>query len=298
MSRRSLQKYAWLSIAAAVVTIGLKGSAWVVTDSVGLLSDALESFVNLAAAILALVTLTVAARPPDDEHMFGHDKAEYFAGGIEGGMIVIAAVAIAIPAIDRLAHPQPIPSLNLGLILSGIASLVNFGVGRLLLKVGRRERSMTLEADGRHLMTDVWTSVGVFVGLGAVVLTGWEILDPILGLLVALHIVFSGIRLLRTAAHGLMDRAIPEEDRLEIERILHSHRDDGIAFHALRTRQSGGRSFISFHVLVPGVWTVQKGHDLVEAIETEIREALPLGATVLTHLEPVEDPVSWEDVEI
>lgn len=298
MSRRSLQKYAWLSIAAAVVTIGLKGSAWMVTDSVGLLSDALESLVNLAAAILALVTLTIAARPPDEEHMFGHDKAEYFAGGIEGAMIVIAAVAIAIPAVDRLADPQPIPSLNLGLLLSGIAALVNLGVGRILLKVGRRERSMTLEADGRHLMTDVWTSVGVFVGLGAVVLTGWEILDPILGLLVALHIVFSGLRLLRSSANGLMDRAIPQEDRLEVERILHTHRDDGIAFHALRTRQSGGRSFISFHVLVPGVWTVQRGHDLAEAIESEIREALPLGATVLTHLEPVEDPVSWEDVEI
>ena len=298
MSRRSLQKYAWLSIGAAVLTIGLKGSAWMVTDSVGLLSDALESLVNLAAAILALVTLTIAARPPDDEHMFGHDKAEYFAGGLEGGMIVIAAVAIAVPAIGRLSDPQPIPSLDVGLILSGIASLINFGVGRVLLRVGRRERSMTLEADGRHLMTDVWTSLGVFAGLGAVVLTGWEILDPILGLLVALHIVGSGVRLLRSAAHGLMDRAIPDEDLREIERILHSHRDDGIAFHALRTRQSGGRSFISFHVLVPGEWSVQRGHDLAEEIETEIRTALPPGAAVLTHLEPVEDPVSWEDVEI
>lgn len=298
MSRRDLRKYAWLSIAAAVATIGLKGGAWGVTGSVGLLSDALESLVNLAAAILALVTLSIAARPPDDEHMFGHDKAEYFAGGIEGGLIVFAAIAIAIPAFARLADPQPIPDLDLGLILSGAASLINLAVGRTLLRVGRRERSMTLEADGRHLMTDVWTSVGVFAGLGLAALSGWDILDPILGLMVAAHIVFSGILLLYRSAAGLMDRAIPTEDHERVRQILRSHRSDGINFHALRTRQSGGRSFISFHLLVPGEWTVQKGHDLAEQIESEIRDALPAGAAVLTHLEPVEDPVSWEDIEI
>ena len=298
MRKRDLRKYAWLSIGAAIVTIGLKGGAWGVTGSVGLLSDALESLVNLAAAVLALVTLSIAARPPDDEHMFGHDKAEYFAGGIEGGMIVVAAVAIAIPAVDRLANPQPIADLDIGLVLSGLASIINFGVGRTLLRIGRRERSMTLEADGRHLMTDVWTSIGVFAGLGMAALTGWEVLDPILGLLVALHIVFSGVLLLYRSAHGLMDRAIPEEDHTALVEILHSHRADGINYHALRTRQSGGRSFISFHLLVPGDWSVQKGHDLAEQIEQEIRDRLPNGASILTHLEPVEDPVSWEDIEI
>ena len=298
MSRSDLRKYAWLSIGAAVVTIGLKGGAWGVTGSVGLLSDALESLVNLAAAILALVTLSIAARPPAEEHMFGHDKAEYFAGGIEGGMIVVAAVTIALPAIDRLADPQPIPDLDIGLLLSGLASLVNLAVGRTLLRIGRSERSMTLEADGRHLMTDVWTSVGVFAGLGLAALTGWDVLDPILGLLVALHIVVSGVLLLYRSAHGLMDRAIPEEDHTLLVQILRSHRADGINFHALRTRQAGGRSFISFHLLVPGNWSVQKGHDLAEQIEHEIREKLPNGASILTHLEPVEDPVSWEDIEI
>ena len=298
MDRTPLTRYAWLSIAAAVLTIGLKTGAWLITDSVGLLSDALESVVNLAAAIFALVMLTVAARPPDEEHMFGHDKAEYFSSGIEGGLIVVAAVGIAIPAFNRLFAPQPIEQINLGMILSGCASVINLVVARILLRVGKQERSLTLEADGHHLMTDVWTSVGVLFGVGVVVLTGWHILDPLIGLAIALHIVGSGATLMWRSAHGLMDKAIPDEQRKEIEQILRTYHKEGIHYHALRTRQSGGRSFVSFHLLTPGDWTVQRGHDLAEEIEEKIRAALPLGKSIFTHLEPIEDPLSWEDVEL
>ena len=286
MDRTPLTRYAWLSIAAAVLTIGLKTGAWLITDSVGLLSDALESVVNLAAAIFALVMLTVAARPPDEEHMFGHDKAEYFSSGIEGGLIVVAAVGIAIPAFNRLFAPQP------------IEQVINLVVARILLRVGIQERSLTLEADGHHLMTDVWTSVGVLFGVGVVVLTGWHILDPLIGLAIALHIVGSGATLMWRSAHGLMDKAIPDEQRKEIEQILRTYHKEGIHYHALRTRQSGGRSFVSFHLLTPGDWTVQRGHDLAEEIEEKIRAALPLGTSIFTHLEPIEDPLSWEDVEL
>lgn len=298
MERSSLKRYAWLSIAAAVFTIGLKTSAWLVTDSVGLLSDALESLVNLAAAVFALVMLTVAARPPDEEHMFGHDKAEYFASGVEGALIVVAAVGIAIPAINRLVTPQPIEHVNLGLILSGIAGVVNLVVGRILLKAGRAHNSITLEADGHHLMTDVWTSVAVLGGIGAVVLTGWDRLDPIIALLMAAHIVSSGVRLLLRSAHGLMDRALPPEQMAQIEAILDRYCTGDVSYHALRTRQSAGRSFVSVHVLVPGEWTVQEGHDMVEKMEREIRTVLPTTVSTFTHLEPVEDPASWHDVEL
>ncbi|MCB0711456.1 MAG: cation transporter [Ignavibacteriae bacterium] len=298
MNRASLTRYAWLSIAAAILTIGLKTGAWLITDSVGLLSDALESVVNLAAAIFALVMLTVAARPPDEDHMFGHDKAEYFSSGMEGGLIVVAAVGIAIPAVNRLFAPQPIEQVDLGLILSSCASVINLAVARILLRVGKRERSLTLEADGHHLMTDVWTSVAVLSGVGVVVLTGWDILDPLIGLAVALHIIGSGTRLVWRSAHGLMDKAIPDEQRGEVEVILGEYHQQGLHYHALRTRQSGGRSFVSFHLLVPGGWTVQQGHDLAEEIEEKIRAALPSGVSIFTHLEPIEDPLSWEDVEL
>ena len=298
MNRSSLAKYAWLSIAAALFTIGLKTAAWLITDSVGLLSDALESLVNLAAALFALVMLTVAARPPDEDHMFGHDKAEYFSSGVEGGLIVVAAVGIAVPAINRLISPHPIEQVNLGLLLSGIASVVNLVVGRIVLNAGRKHHSITLEADGRHLMTDVWTSVAVLSGVGAVVLTGWDRLDPIIALAMALYIVGSGIRLLWRSAHGLMDRALPAEQMEQIQKILDGYCTDDVRYHALRTRQSAGRSFVSFHVLVPGNWTVQKGHDLVEQMERDIRSVLPSSVSTFTHIEPVEDPASWHDVHL
>lgn len=298
MDRSSLTRYAWLSICAAVATIGLKAAAYFITGSVGLLSDALESLVNLAAAVFALVMLALAARPPDEEHMFGHDKAEYFSSGIEGGLIVVAAFGIAVPAVNRLMTPQPIEQVDLGLILSGIASAINLIVARVLLRAGRSHHSITLEADGRHLMTDVWTSVAVMISVGAVVLTGWERLDPIIALAVAGHIVGSGARLLWRSAHGLMDRALPPEQMEKIEEILGRYCTDDVSYHALRTRQSGGRSFVSLHVLVPGAWSIQRGHDLVEKIEREIREALPTIVSTFTHLEPVEDPASWHDVDL
>jgi cation diffusion facilitator family transporter len=297
MTRPSITRYAWLSIAAAVATILLKGVAWRLTDSVGLLSDALESFVNLAGAIMALWMLGLAALPPDDKHAYGHTKAEYFASGFEGLLILIAAVGIGVAAISRLLNPQPLEQLGLGLVVSTIASLVNLGVARVMLVAGKRYGSIALEADGHHLMTDVWTSVGVIVGVGAVALTGWLWLDPLLALLVALHILHTGWQLVHRSAAGLMDAALPDDLQAAVEGVLDGHRQHGIGFHAVRSRQAGARAFISLHVLVPGGWTVQVAHELAERIEEDIRAAVP-GANVMTHLEPLEDPRSHEDIPL
>jgi cation diffusion facilitator family transporter len=294
--RPSLTRFAWLSIAASIVIIGLKGFAYWFTGSVGLLSDALESVINLVAACVALVVLGIVANPPDEDHPFGHDKAEYFSSGLEGGMILVAAVGIAIAAVDRLIHPQPIQQLGVGLGIATFASLINLGVARTLLAAGLRYESITLEADARHLMTDVWTSVGVLVGVGAAGLTGHYWLDPVAALFVAANIVWMGTSLVRRSVRGLMDVALPSEERAQIERVLHSYTQAGVGYHALRTRQAGSRRFISMHVLVPGAWSVQRGHDLVERIEADIRKALP-NAAVTTHLEPTEDPASWRDTE-
>lgn len=298
MNRAFLKRYAWLSIAAAVTTIGLKAGAWIVTGSVGLLSDALESLVNLVAAGLALVLLSIAARPPDEEHMFGHDKAEYFSGGIEGGLIVVAAASILISAVGRLIEPRAIEHVDVGVILSVIASAVNFFVARVLLRAGREHHSLALEADARHLMTDVWTTAGVIVGIIVVSTTKVYIIDPIIGLAVAVHIAVEGFRLLNRSAHGLMDRALPADEHRRIVEVLESYHEEGARYHALRTRRSGGRSFVSLHVLVPGEWTVQEGHELLERIEHDIRAVIPTTSSIFTHLEPIEDPKSWEDVEL
>lgn len=291
-------RYALLSIGAAVVTIGLKGAAYFLTGSVGLLSDAAESLVNLAAALAALAALRVASRPADEEHAFGHEKAEYFASAFEGLLILAAAALIAIAAVERLLHPRPLTQIGLGLLLSLCATAVNGAVALVLLRAGRRLRSITLRADAHHLFTDVWTSAGVLVGLGLVRLTGWLPLDPIVALLTAANIVWTGISLLLETGHGLLDRAIPAEDRVVLAGVLDGlqerHRGDGIVFHALRTRLSGARRFIQMHVLVPGSWTVQRGHDLCEQVEQDIQKALP-GSWVLTHLEPLEDPAAWKD---
>jgi cation diffusion facilitator family transporter len=297
MDRSLLTRFAWLSIAAAALTIGLKGLAYWLTGSVGLLSDALESFVNLAAACVALVVLAIAARPPDEEHAYGHDKAEYFAGGLEGALILVAAASIAATAVPRLFHPQPLEQLGLGLLLSLAASLINLGVALILFRAGRRYESITLEADAQHLMTDVWTSVVVLTGVGAVAVTGWERLDPILALLVAGHILWTGVGLVRRSVLGLMDTALPAQERAAVQAILDRYGQEGIRFHALRTRQAGARRFVSVHVLVPGEWTVQRGHDLLERLEEEIRGALA-NVVVFTHLEPLEDPLSWQDTGI
>jgi cation diffusion facilitator family transporter len=295
--RSSLIRFAWLSVAASIVIMGLKAYAYRVTGSVGLLSDALESVVNLVSACVALVVLTIAARPADEDHPYGHDKAEYFSSGFEGGMILIAALGIAGAAIDRLLHPQPLQQVGLGLSVSLIASVINFVVARILLTAGRRHDSITLEADAHHLMTDVWTSIGVLVGVGAVSLTGWTRLDPAVALGVAVNIVWTGVDLLRRSALGLMDTALPAVEQNVIREVLDRYRADGVQYHALRTRRAAARRFISMHVLVPGAWTVQRGHDLLERIEGEVRERLP-NTTITIHLEPLEDPRSWSDAVI
>jgi cation diffusion facilitator family transporter len=294
---RSLTRLAWLSIAAAVVTIGLKLGAWYVTDSVGLLSDAAESVVNLVAAILALIALTWAERPPDEEHVYGHEKAEYLSAGAEGALIVVAAVTILVAAVDRLVHPAAIGSVGIGVAVAAVASAVNLAVGVVLLRAGRDHGSITLEADGRHLLTDVWTSAGVIVGIVAVAATGWERLDPVIALVVATNIVRTGVSLLHRSAGGLLDRALPPEVRAVVDRVLAEEQDAEVRFHAVRTRQAGRRAFVSLHVLVPGEWSVQRGHDRLERVEDRLRAAVP-NVTVFTHLEPLEDPVSFADTRL
>lgn len=296
-NRLSLRRYAWLSIAAAVFTIALKAIAYLLTGSVGLLSDALESFVNLAGAFMALAMLTVAARPADEEHPYGHGKAEYFSSGVEGTLILVAAASIAVAAIRRLINPQPLEQVGLGLIVSLAASLINLGVALILLRAGRRYRSVTLEANAQHLLTDVWTSVGVLVGVGAVALTGWQWLDPVVALVVAANIVWSGTHIVRKSVLGLMDTALPAAEQAAIHQVLARQQQDGVHYHALRTRQAGARRFMSVHVLVPGVWTVHRGHQLLEQIEAEIRNEVP-DITVFTHLEAIEDGTSWDDIAL
>ncbi|MET0399034.1 MAG: cation diffusion facilitator family transporter [Longimicrobiaceae bacterium] len=294
MSQPSLKRYALISIFAALATIALKGGAYVLTGSVGLLSDALESLVNLLAAIVALWALWVAARPADEEHAYGHTKAEYFSSGFEGALVVIAAASILATALPRLLDPRPVDDVGVGLAISALASVINLGVARLLFGAGRRYHSITLEADAHHLMSDVWTSVGVILGVGAAAATGWEILDPLIAVAVAVNVVWTGIGLLRRSMLGLLDTALPEPERRSIAAVLEAHTNDGVQFHALRTRQAGARRFVSLHVLVPGEWTVQRGHDYLERLEEELRGAVP-NTTVFTHLEPIEDPVSWAD---
>ena len=295
MSLRSdLTRLVWLSIAAAIATIALKTLAWRLTGSAGFLSDAAESVVNLVAALVALVTIRWATRPPDDDHMYGHEKAEYFSAGVEGALILVAAASIAWFAVGRLLHPVALTDVGVGIAVSAAASLINLAVGLTLIRAGRTHRSITLEADGKHLMTDVWTSVGVILGVAAVWATGWERLDPLIALAVAVNIVIAGATLIRRSSGGLLDRALPPVEQQAIEAVLERARADGIQFHAVRTRQSGRRSFVSLHVLVPGAWTIQRGHDLSERLESEIREVLP-HANVLTHLEPIEDPASFDD---
>jgi cation diffusion facilitator family transporter len=286
--------YAVRSIATAVLTIGLKLGAYLVTGSVGLFSDAAESVVNLVAAVAALWALIYAARPPDEEHAFGHNKAEYFSSGLESALILIAAVGIGVTAWGRLMDPQPLENVGLGLSITLVAAALNGGVAMVILRAGRRLRSITLRADAHHLLTDVWTSLGVVLGVALVQLTGWLVLDPLIGLAVAANIVWTGVRLLRDTAQGLLDRALPPEDQEAISKILSRYEERGIRFHTLRTRASGQRRFISMHVLVPGLWTVQQGHDLSEKIERNLSEALQ-GSTFFIHIEPSEDPASFAD---
>jgi cation diffusion facilitator family transporter len=297
MEQRRLFRLLWLSIAAAAATITLKLGAWALTGSVGLLSDAAESVVNLVAAVVAMAALRWAVKPADEEHAYGHAKAEYFSAGVEGTLIVLAAGGIAFTAVERLLDPRPLESVGAGLAVSAAASAINLAVGLTLLRAGRRARSIVLEADGRHLITDVWTSIGVIAGVAGAALTGWDPLDPIVALAVAVNIVVAGGGLLRRSAGGLMDRALDEPDLAAIREALAEFERDGVRFHAVRTRQAGSRRFVSLHVLVPGAWTVQRGHDLVERIEGRLCERLP-GASIFTHLEPAEDPRSFADTTL
>ncbi len=291
---RPLHHYAWLSVAAAGSTLALKLLAWKLTGSIALFSDALESLVNLAAALAALGAVLFAARPPDEDHRFGHDKIEYFASGFEGALILTAAVAIIWTALGRLSTPVPLHGLNLGLVLSGSASIINLIVGRLLVRKGRAAASPALEADGHHLLTDVWSSAAVLLGVGLVWLTGWQILDPLVALAAAGFILGMGVRLLRGAVRGLLDASLPEASLQVIRDVLQRHESQQVRFHALRTRASGARQFVSVHVLVPDEWTVRRGHDLLERIEADLRAVLPAGH-IFTHLEPLNDPASWAD---
>jgi cation diffusion facilitator family transporter len=292
--RTRLTRLIYLSIAAAVVTIALKTSAWALTGSVGMLSDAAESIVNLVAALVALVVVRWSTRPPDEEHAYGHEKADYLSAGVEGALILLAAMTIGYTAIDRLLSPAAIESVGLGVAISVGASIVNLVVGRILINAGRENDSIVLEADGRHLMTAVWTSAGVLLAVAAVAITGWETLDPLIALAVAINIIIAGAKLVRRSADGLLDRALSDRELETVNRTLETFASDAVQFHALRTRRASSRAFVSTHILVPGYWSVQRGHDLAERVERALRDAVG-NATVFTHLEPLEDPASFAD---
>lgn len=296
-TNKGLTRYAWLSIVTAIAIIGLKIAAYWVTQSIGFLSDALESGANIIAAIITLIALVIASRPPDREHPFGHSKAEYLSAGAEGVLILIAAAFIAIQAIARLRDPKPLEQLGLGILISAIAAIANFVVARILLDAGRKHRSAALTADAHHLLTDVWTSAGVIVAVALVGLTKWQWIDPAIALIVAVQIIYTGYKLVRGSVDGLMDTGLPDEEVEQIKTILARYLEKGVTYHALRTRQAGAQRFVSVHLQVPGDWSVQKGHELLELIELDIYDALaPINVT--THLEPAEDPASWQDATL
>jgi cation diffusion facilitator family transporter len=294
MADRTSTHYAWLAVVTAVVTIALKFFAAHITGSVGLLSDAFEGVVNLLAAIIALIVLTYAAEAPDSEHNFGHEKAEYFSSGIEGALIFVAAAAIVWTAVPRLISPQPLEELGIGLAIAGFAAAANGACAWAMLHGSRKHRSITLEADAKHLLTDVWTTAGVIVGVLLTTATGLLWLDPVVAIAVAIHILWIGATLMRRSFQGLMDLAIPAEDRAKIVQILDALRSRGCDYHELRTRVAGARSFVDVHILLPGTMTVLEGHNLVEGLEKEVQLKLP-HVEMLTHLEPIEDPRSWTD---
>lgn len=288
ISGPSLTRFAWLSVAAAIVTIGLKSAAYLFTGSVSLLSDAMESLVNLVGALMALAMLTIAARPADDDHAYGHGKAEYFSSGVEGTLILIAAISIGVTAIGRLLSPKPLEQIGLGLGISVAASMINLGVALVLLRAAKKYESVTLNANAHHLLTDVWTSGGVLIGVSAVAFTGWQWLDPVVALIVACNIVWTGVRIVQSSVTGLMDTALAVDEQNRVRSVLDSHKCDDVQYHELRTRQSGALRFVSVHILVPGDWTVQRGHQLMDRIEGEICTTLP-NVMVITHLESLED---------
>jgi cation diffusion facilitator family transporter len=295
----SLKKFVYIAIAAAILTISLKFTAYLLTNSVGLLSDALESCVNLVAAVVALLMLKLAEKPPDQEHGFGHNKAEYFSSAIEGGLIVLAAFSIIWSAVPRIIHPQPLENVGMGLLVAVGASLINLAASTILVKNGKKYNSITLEADGKHLMTDVLTSGGVLLGIGLIKLTGWLRLDGIVAIGVAINIIWTGYQLIKRSALGLIDTAFPKDEMDDIWQVLGKYEQQNIRFHSLMTRQSGQRKFIFVHILMSGKMDIQQGHNLAEKVENDIRMLFPnTQTTVFTHLEPLEDPVSMLDISI
>lgn len=294
--RKDLLKFAYLSIAAAVVTIAMKFGAYVLTGSVGLLSDALESTVNLVAAVIAVMALRVASKPADDVHHYGRGKAEYLSAAVEGFMIFAAAAAILITAVPRLFEGEQLEELGLGLIITVLATAINGSVGVVLLRAGRKHRSATLEADGHHLLTDVWTSGGVIVGIFLVLVTHWTILDPLIAIAVAINIMVIGVKLIRGSLRSLLDAAIPDSEQDAIVEVLRKHSHDGITFHGLQTRESGVQRFMTVHMLVPGDWTVASSHDCSDEVEKALKAAVS-DLSVLIHVEPIDDPRSYGDYE-
>jgi cation diffusion facilitator family transporter len=294
MAERALRLPILLSLAAALVTLALKFTAYALTGSVGLFSDALESVVNLVTAAVALFSLWYAAQPVDANHTYGHEKIEFLSSGLEGGLILAAAGGIAWFAVRRLFAPQPLESLGVGLAVAVAASLINLAVARVLLRVGRARRSIVLEADGQHLMADVWTTAAVLVGLALVWATERWWFDPVLALLVAAHIARTGFGLLRRSFNGLMDHALPAEDQAVLRRAIEAQLPAGVTYHALRTRQAGTRRFADCHLLVPGVWPVRQAHDLANRIEAAVEAALP-GLEMTIHIEPIEAAEAWAD---
>jgi len=297
MDRNFLTRYIWLSIAAALSTIILKAGAWYLTGSVGLLSDAIESVINLIAAMMAMVMMRIAVLPPDNNHKFGHGKAEYFSSLVEGLLIMVASAGIAYTAVLRFLDPKRLEQLGIGLFISFVASIINFAVSKVLLSAGKKYRSITLEADSHHLMTDVWTSVAVIGGVGAVGLTGWLKLDSIVAILVAMNILWTAYSIIRRSVEGLMDASLSPQEQEIIETVLSQYGKYGIQFHALLTRQGAARRFVSMHVLVPGNMSVHDAHHIAENIENDIREALP-DTVVFTHVEPVDDEISLDDIQL
>ncbi|HOV12246.1 MAG TPA: cation diffusion facilitator family transporter [Bacteroidales bacterium] len=295
-NRKSLASIVWFSIIASILTILLKSTAYYITGSVGFFSDAMESFINLAAAIIAFIMLTIAARPPDKEHPFGHDKAEYFSSLIEGILIVLAAIGIIYTAVNRIFHPQPLEELNIGMGLSAFATLINFVTARILLHYGRKHNSITLEADSHHLMADVWTTIGIIIGILLVKLTNWQLLDPLMGIAVAIYIIFTGMKLIVRSTDGLMDSKISEKEIMLVKQILNRYATQGINYHSLYTRRAASKSFITFHLLFPGDLTIHEAHEFSKTIEKEIITASPL-AHVFVHLEPLSDPEAFDDIQ-
>lgn len=278
--------YALLSIGAAISTITLKFGAYKLTGSIGLFSDALESLVNLVAAIATFSALTFAAKPADAQYSFGYSKAEYLSSALEGVMILIAAISICAVSVGRMLHPQPIEQVGWGILISVIAALINGRAAIALLRAGKRLRSIALKADGRHLLTDVWTSVGIVGGLIAANLTGWQVLDPLVAILVAINILKEGLHILQETTAGLLDAALPKKEQMIIQKVLRRYQNSGVCFQRLKTRLAGSQRFVSVNILVPGNWSVEQGHYICDVIEIAIANALP-GTHTTTHLEPL-----------